>query len=151
MIVYINVQKIYKKSVLFEHLCVVLTEACQCVWAVPRPGLEGLSEISFKRITDHASLAYWFTAKNTYAYTQNLLLLCSDFSSFCLEFFSFTLTGSPAHYTYRTHTWWINSLGVQEVLHDNYVCILLHFPIDKRETKQEVLPEVLKSKLTHSK
>lgn len=73
----------------FENCCisvcvsVLFTQACLCVRAVPRPGLEGLSEISCKRITDHASLAYWFTAKNTY--TQNLLLACSFF--ICLAFF----------------------------------------------------------------
>lgn len=54
---------------------VVFNQAWLCAWAVPRPGLGGLSEISCKRITDHASLAYWFTAKDTY--TQNLFLSCS--------------------------------------------------------------------------
>lgn len=47
-------------------VCCIHSGMPGCVRAVPRPGLEGLSEISCKRITDHASLAYWFTAKNTY-------------------------------------------------------------------------------------
>lgn len=100
-------------------VCVfVFTQACLCAWAVPRPGLGGLSEISCKRITDHASLAYWFTAKNTYTYTQNLLLPCSSFF-ICLSFsHSLIQTHNLTHIVhFHTHTTpsSMGSLGVQGV------------------------------------
>lgn len=83
-------------------VCVVFTQACLCAWAMPRPGLGGLTEISCKRITDHASLAYWFTAKNTYTYTPNLLLCCSVLSV-CLS-----LTRSFRHTVVHLHHMWVS-------------------------------------------
>lgn len=77
---------------------------CVCVWLCsPRhacvreqcPGLDwgGLSEISCKRITDHASLAYWFTAKNTYIHTK----------SSSLQFLFFYLCLSLSHSDTHSH------------------------------------------------
>lgn len=109
-----------------------------CAWAVPRPGLEGLSEISCKRITDHASLAYRFTAKNTYTYTQNLLLSC-NFLSVCLSpviLFRHTVSPTSCTYTHITPLS-MGSLGVQGVwgrsLHRENVCF--YYSWDKQEQK----------------
>lgn len=98
-------------STLYVCVCVVVfTQPCLCAWAMPRPGLGGLSEISCKRITDHASLAYWFTAKNTYTYTQNLLLSSSfKKKSVCLSC-SFICTHTHIHSNTQQHQQWVHFL-----------------------------------------
>lgn len=101
----------------------VFTQACLCAWAVPRPGLGGLSEISCKRITDHASLAYWFTAKNTYTYTQNLLRSCSFF--FCPS-----LPPSPIQTHSHPHHALVHTLHLHQWVHLAFkgvwaVCLLI--------------------------
>lgn len=113
------------------HVCVSVCVDC--------PGLDGdggkgggLTEISSKRITDHASLAYWFRAKNTHTYTQNLPLPCA-----------FYLAASLSHrdILYFTHIrcGWVSSSMASLSVHwdEENSCFLFRAEYRKTEKRDD--------------